>query len=214
MNLVATRSTSAAGSMRPVQRLVIIRSMLAGLGTSSNVALPGDVVSAWIPQTSSGVQTLERQATEEALFELRRLSGLTWDQLARLFGVSRRSIHFWASGKPMNRVNEERLQRVLVAVRGVDRGSGDATRQALLSPTPDGDIPFDLLCAGELDRVLSTVGPGVSETRPTLAPLSEAARRARAPRPPDEIVGALQDRVHVEKGRRLFSKSISRPRKK
>jgi hypothetical protein len=33
------------------------------------------------------------------------------------------------------------------------------------------------------------------------APLSDAAKKARAPRPPEELVAARQDRVHVEKGK-------------
>ncbi|MYE02765.1 MAG: helix-turn-helix transcriptional regulator [Alphaproteobacteria bacterium] len=33
-----------------------------------------------------------------ALFEIRRLSGLTWQELADLFGVSRRTVHNWANG--------------------------------------------------------------------------------------------------------------------
>ena len=45
----------------------------------------------------------ETEATRKAVSELRRISGLTWEQLAWLFGVSRRSVHFWASGKPFER---------------------------------------------------------------------------------------------------------------
>ena len=36
-------------------------------------------------------------------------SGLTWDQLRRLFGVSRRALHMWAGGAQMNSRNQERL---------------------------------------------------------------------------------------------------------
>ena len=80
--------------------------------------------------------------------ELRRLSGLTWDQLARLFGVSRRSVHFWASGKPMAPSNEEHLRRLLAVVRKVDRGSARANRAILLGADEDGISLFDLLAAG------------------------------------------------------------------
>jgi len=44
-------------------------------------------------------------------------------------------------------------------------------------------------------------------------PLSSEAQKARAPRPPEELVGALQDSIHVERGRLLFSRPI-RPKKK
>jgi hypothetical protein len=36
---------------------------------------------------------------------------------------------------------------------------------------------------------------------PRPAPLSDAAKKARAPTPPEELVAARQDRVHVEKGK-------------
>ncbi len=34
--------------------------------------------------------------------EVRRLSGLTWKQMAGIFGVTSRSVHFWVSGRPMS----------------------------------------------------------------------------------------------------------------
>ena len=45
----------------------------------------------------------------ELLAQTREASGLTWDQLARYFGVSRRSVHLWAAGGRMSAANEELL---------------------------------------------------------------------------------------------------------
>ncbi len=52
----------------------------------------------------------------------------------------------------------------------------------------------------------------VERRRP--APLSEEARRSRAPRPPEELVGARHDRVHIEEGKLIASVPLkaSRPR--
>lgn len=44
--------------------------------------------------------------------------------------------------------------------------------------------------------------------------LSEEARAARAPRPPEELVGALQDRIHPTSGRLLAAKPIATTRRK
>ena len=55
--------------------------------------------------------TADAENTRQAISELRRISGLTWEQLGELFEVSRRSVHFWASGKPLNAANEQRLMR-------------------------------------------------------------------------------------------------------
>ncbi|MCY3643990.1 MAG: hypothetical protein OXG41_10445 [Acidimicrobiaceae bacterium] len=41
--------------------------------------------------------------------QLKEDSALTWDQLRRLFGVSRRALHMWAGGAQMNSRNQERL---------------------------------------------------------------------------------------------------------
>lgn len=91
-------------------------------------------------QTSTGlpIETSPRRSTSGVLSELRRLSGLTWDQLSRFFGVSRRTIHFWASGQAMSASNEEKLQQALAKVKSLDQGSASATRSLLLAVDASG----------------------------------------------------------------------------
>ena len=105
MNLVEARatfqSTSAAGAMLMRQRRepVLVGVMLAGIGTSTASAMladPFSMSSRPAQQTTSGTSVMLVEHAEVAIAELRCLSGLTWDQLARLFNVSRRSLHFWA----------------------------------------------------------------------------------------------------------------------
>lgn len=202
-------ATSAAGAMlkRQVRKPILVGFMLAGLGTSTAHALPPDVVQRTADQTTAGASVFVAAPSGAAINELRRVSGLTWEQLARLFNVSRRSLHFWASGKPMTPSNEEHLQRLLAVVRKVDRGSASANRAMLLGVREDGSLPFDLLASGDYDRVLSLLGPG--EARRSSPPkLSEEARAARAPRPPEELVGALQDRIHRDGGIARAAKSV------
>lgn len=211
-------ATSAAGAMLRQARWpvpVMVGCMLAGIGTSAAQIPPLDVVTAQrsAAQTSSGVPLLAGAAAGAAIGELRRLSGFTWEQLARLFNVSRRSLHFWASGKPMSPANEEHLQRLLGALRKIDRGSGRANRTELLCAREDGTLPLDLLAAGDYERVVSLLGPGgprrVSPSRP-----SEDVRASRAPRPPEELAGALEDRIHPTSGRLRAAKAIPVPRRK
>jgi transcriptional regulator with XRE-family HTH domain len=170
------------------------------------------------PQTSSGRESNEvegssPQDTASAINELRRLTGLTWEQLAELFGVARRSLHFWASGKPMNAANEERLRRMLAAIRQTDRGSASENRSMLLQDR-DGALPIDLLKEGRYEELVALVAPGPGRRRLKPTPLSHEAREARKPRPPEELVGALQDRVHVEEGRLLAATPIRSKREK
>jgi transcriptional regulator with XRE-family HTH domain len=146
--------------------------------------------------------------------ELRRLSGLTWAQLARLFAVSRRSLHFWASGKPLTPANEERLNRMLATLRRIDRGSALANRALLLGPDRDGQIPFDMLAEGRFEHVASLLGGGAVAPGPAGKRPSISVQAARTPPAPDTFVDALQDRVHVEKARLISAKPIRVPRGK
>lgn len=201
-------ATSAAGAMmRQVGKPVALGCLLGVLGTSSASAtelLPRSTI---VGQTTAGTTVDSARSVGTALGELRRLSGLTWDQLSRVFGVSRRSLHFWASGKAMAATNEEHLQRLLVVARRIDRGSSSANRAALFAAREDGSIPFDLLTAGEYERVIALLGAGeVGRAAPPK--LSTQAQTARAPSAPDELVGALQDRVHREGGKTRVARSV------
>lgn len=205
-------STSAAGAMRSLQvgGPVLVGCMLAGLVTSTAHALPTDHALSWrrpIEQTTSGSAVAVTEPPGRAIGELRRLSGFTWEQLARLFNVSRRSLHFWASGKPMAPNNEEHLQRLLSVVRKIDRGSASANRALLVGAREEGRLPLDLLAAGEYDLVLSLLGPGDTH-RASPPKLSKQARAARAPSPPEELVGALQDRIHRDRGAARVAQSV------
>lgn len=148
------------------------------------------------------------RGTSSTLAELRRLSGLTWDQLAVLFGVSRRSVHFWASGKALASAHEQKLHRLLAFMRKIDRGTASENRAAILGTFEDGTIPFDLLREGEYDRAIELLGARPGRRPRELAPLSRQARAARTPPPPDQLVGAAQESVHVDTGRLLSSKPI------
>ena len=150
-----------------------------------------------LPGTRTGSET---EATRRTVSELRRISGLTWRELGHLLGVSRRSVHYWASGKPLDADNEERLKRVLDVVRAADRGSARRTRAVLLD-AGDGTTPLDMLAAQRFDDARLALGKGRARPLPALAGLSAEARAARRPLPPEELYDAKTDRVHRESGR-------------
>lgn len=215
--------TTAGVMLTLVNKPLLVGCIFFGLGTSAG-ASPNDleVISSQCIErsTTAGGAINSGESVVAAISELRRISGLTWEQLARLFRVSRRSVHFWASGRPMTAGNEEHLQRVLAAVRKLDRGSASSTRALLFRMAGDGSLPFDLLAAREYDRVVSALSSGAvrddtaSRSSSRTSKLSSEARAARAPRPPEELVDAYQDRIHPTSGRLLFSKPIIRPRRK
>lgn len=138
------------------------------------------------------------QSPRSAIMEIRFLTGLTWEKLAEIFDISRRSIHSWASGKPLNAKNEERVYRVLDAVHKIDRGTSRKNR-ALLLREHDGTGPIALLRQSQYEKFVELVGRGPGRKRSKLMPLSQKEKESRRPPPLDVMVSALQDSIHVER---------------
>jgi len=85
-----------------------------------------------------------------AATQVRRLwqtSGLTGEQVARLFGVSRRAVHLWGSGGRMNAAHHERLSRLVAIVDTLPGDTPAQRRAALLLPHDGGASLFDRLRA-------------------------------------------------------------------
>lgn len=70
-------------------------------------------------------------------------SGLTWDQIARLFGVSRRSVHMWANGGTLNADNHELLMKVAALVESLPGPDPQSRRLQLLSSNDGGVSKFE-----------------------------------------------------------------------
>ena len=99
----------------------------AGTLTSATPTVPGD----WgFDRTVGGEQASPRVRGESPVAELRRLSGLSGSQLARLLGVSRRSVQAWVAGAPMSPSHAERVHDVLMVVKSIG-GSPEERRDAL-----------------------------------------------------------------------------------
>jgi hypothetical protein len=199
---IEVSSTSAAGPMVPrsMTTPALVSILCLSLGTSSAYATPSNIqipLPLFAERPGVGPSIVIPQSAGAAIGELRRLSGFTWDQLARLFNVNRRSLHFWASGRAMAHGHEEQLHRTLGLLRQIDRGSASANRAALLTAQRNGVIPFDLLGAANYEQVLALLGPGKKRW---IRPSTPSAAVADLPRPPEELVGALQDRIAPASG--------------
>ena len=191
----AGRSTLAT----PVVVIALASQMLFGGGTSSGSTAPvGEVAAAALAheETSAGPAAMVRTEHATAVLELRSLSGLSWEQLARLFGVSRRAAHLWAAGKPMSAANEEHLYRCLAVLRRADRGGSAFNRAALFRANRDGASPFDLLAGRTYDVALVALGIGRSR-RVVPAPSAEERAR-RLPPAPGEMMGAIHGKAGIE----------------
>ncbi len=131
---------------------------LVGSGTSLPVArdleriIPGTGVwiapmppsPAWI--ATSFAQTMTSDTASRDLGELQSISrnlvvelkeraDITWEQLAKALGVSRRAVHHWASGGRMASANEESVMRLMQEVDQVHAAETDdgKRRRAVLA---------------------------------------------------------------------------------
>jgi hypothetical protein len=148
------------------------------------------------------------KTARQAVNELRNLSGLDWDRLANLFGISTRDACSWASGEPLSPADKEKLDRILDVVEYISRGSASNNRSLLMSAADDCISYLDLLAAGEYDQVKQILGAGNAPPKPKLGKLSEEAEMSRRPPNPADLIGAFQDPIHHEIGESRAAKSV------
>lgn len=151
-----------------------------------------------VERTSSGPVGQIRQApaesTAQAVLEIRRRSGLTWEELGDLFDVSRRSVHHWASGKPVSAGNDRMIRRILAAVRRLGSGGqADARAQLLTVDAVTGVSTFDSLKDGRFDEAMMRLEVVQAPERRRI-PLSRKARDARRPPAPVLLLEAEHGR--------------------
>nr|WP_294523767.1 hypothetical protein [uncultured Rhodopila sp.] len=206
--------TSAIGAMvRHAGVLVIVGGVgLSHPATAASID-PGiyPVPHRTIARPDGQLECAPAPTTAAAIHEIRRCSGLTWDELADLFDVSRRSVHHWANGKVVNAQHEQVIRTTLFAFRKLDRGASGQARDWLLAPDSDGVSVFDLLREGRVDDVIARAATLPQVSALSLTPLAPAAQRARRPPAPTALMDALQDRP-VQSGKALPGRFV-RPNK-
>jgi len=166
-NATQKSNGTTPGLSRTPPRILIIGLIAVGTGTA---ALP-QTADAYAPspamqiQTSSGhlVAPLPHQTATDVNC-LKRISGLTWDQLARMLSTSRRSVHAWASGTTMAAKNQEAVARALSTISTISRGSGTSTQAALMSPLGDGRLVLDLIADGQYDAAVEAATATAAQT--------------------------------------------------
>lgn len=104
---------------------------------------PGFIVASADAVTRSAVFPVKSTADQVQFVHER--SGLTWEQVARLMGVSRRSVHSWASGGRLSSANAERVAEVAGLLKTRTGFSSDSNRDWLLAGTPVQPSIFDSL---------------------------------------------------------------------
>lgn len=150
------------------------------------------------------IEYVPAESTAEAIMEIRRLSGLTWEELGDLFDVSRRSVHHWANGKPTAAKHNQMIRRMLAAVRHLYQGDQVGTHALLLAVDQSiGVSTLDLLKDGRFDEAMGRV-EGVRVPEPHRIPLSHAARNARRSQAQALLLEAEQERPDIPAKARAF----------
>ena len=133
----------------------------------------------------------------QAISDIRFHAGLTWEQVARLFAVSRRSVHLWASGAAMSSEHEEHLHRVLGVIENSRLGEVTGSRAAVLfTAGTTGRCVFDLLAARQYEAAARDLGIRSSSPAQFSRRLPEPSVFAeRRPLSATVMVSALRDDV-------------------
>ena len=137
------------------------------------------------------------------------MSSLTWEELATLLSVTRRSLHLWANGGPINTLNERHVRDLLVTMRELDRGTARENRALLLAPLRDGDITLgDLLRGRHFSDALALVGRGRGRSVPSV---TQGAMWRPEKLSVADMLGTNADRVKTDEGRALPPRRGPRP---
>jgi DNA-binding transcriptional regulator YiaG len=100
--------TSSTPTTAPV--ISMVRS--TGWGGMQGQATSSRAVQLTVSASSTGTlpkSTNPQRTASQLVKDFHERSGLTWDQVARMFGVSRRSVHMWVAGGKMSSANQEYL---------------------------------------------------------------------------------------------------------
>ena len=205
--------TTALGAMIRASALVLLSIGIGESATAStyDTAITSDRTNAGPSPQIAVLPATDSETTASAILEIRRLSGLTWEELAVVFGVSRRSVHHWASGKTVSSSHDQDIRRVLVIVRRLDRGDAALTRNLLLSPDVAGQAIFHQLKAGSFEQAMARAGATPRYARAQLTPLSAEAQRRRRPLSPVLLVEAQQHQPEIRTN--ALPKRFARPPK-
>ncbi len=82
------------------------------------------------------------RSAQERIDELKAMSGLTWDQLARAFGTTRRSLLHWHAGGSISAANSEKLTELLAELRAAGVAEAEAGRTWLMQVDETGSSPW------------------------------------------------------------------------
>lgn len=173
-------------------RKVVARIVLVGCAATSATMMPvtsADAVALSTavarPSTLPGApaapetQRVDRDFVPALLRRLHRISGLSWADIGRAIGVTRRTVHNWMGGARVAGPHLSRIIEVGQIIEGASTGSAQSTRAALLSPGATGRSMIDDLELGSRPRRRPISSVSVGEQLTPVAGEDEAADSSR-----------------------------------
>lgn len=82
-------------------------------------------------RTANTTEATAHRSDREEIVWIKEHSGLTWDQLGKVFGVSRRAVHMWANGGRLNEANAQRLREFASIVERLEAETPGATPEEI-----------------------------------------------------------------------------------
>lgn len=208
MNIDAYRTQGTGSIANVISSALVVASML-GTPTTGYASLQASIertsaapVNALF--TSNSLDSTP--STARSILAIRQLANLTWDETAKVFGVSRRSVHLWANGRHPSGDQERKLNRVLGILYAHQSLGPSMLREKLMASAKPGTLFFDLLCNEEFGafQELFSAEHGTSQYP---LPSQTIGTARHLPPPPTLLLDALQDRP-VAAGNALIKKSI------
>lgn len=148
----ALATSSAAGATLPAVPFTATAVVELAEVAARDVSMPLDQTTSGLPRLDSSNPNENSASLAQRIAQLRALTGLTTDQVGRLFGVSRRSVHNWINGNAMAPQHEERAAKILSIAHALP-GSTPADRRAALLDSSHGTSLFHQLVASRGEGV-------------------------------------------------------------
>ena len=208
-NACVIQETGTGSIAKVIGGALVVASMLSlpTTGYANKIPLRSERTSA-VPNNAVSSCSLAEVVPSSArsILTIRQLANLTWDETAKIFGVSRRSVHLWANGRRPSSEQERKLNRVLGILSTYKTLAPSVLREKLMASAEPGTLFFDLLCEDKFEafQALFSIEPKMEQyTVPSRS--FETARHS--PPPPTLLLDALQDRP-VTPGKAVAKKSV------
>lgn len=208
-----TQGTGTGGIVKVIGSALVVASMLGNPTTShANLSRIAPERTSAAPNNAvfSSNSSENTPSTARGILAIRQIANLTWDETAKVFGVSRRSVHLWANGRHPSGDQERKLNRVLGILDSYQSLGPSLLRERLMASARPGTLFFDLLCNDEFGAFQDLFSTE-SETRQYSPPSLSREAGTYFPQSPILLLDALQDRP-VTPGKAISKKSI-RPKR-